>query len=140
MSWIVPALPRLHAALPRVTMHLFFGSGQEIVDRLRSGLVDCAVTSARVDDSRLLAERLHEERYAFVAAPELLDRLPLARPRTSHATSCSTSTPASLFNYFSGAPRPRPCPASAATAGSASAPPSRSRCSPARASRSCRST
>lgn len=105
MSWIVPALPRLRAALPRVTMHLFFGSGQEIVDRLRSGLVDCAVTSARVDDSRLLAERLHEERYAFVAAPELLDRLPLARPEdVPRHVLLDIDARLPLFNYFSGAP------------------------------------
>jgi len=85
MSWIVPLLPAMKATLPQVTMHLFFGSGHEIVERLRAGLIDCAVTSAQVADVRLAGARLHEERYAMVAAPRLLRRSPLSRPE--HAAS-----------------------------------------------------
>lgn len=78
MSWIVPMLPRVAAALPQVSLHLYFGSGPEIVERLRAGLVDCAVTSSEIRDVRLAEARLHAERYAFVAAPKLLRRTPLA--------------------------------------------------------------
>jgi len=79
MSWVVPLLPRVAKALPRVSLHLFFGSGAEIVERLRAGLIDCAVTSANILDVRVAETRLHEERYAFVGAPKLLRRVPLAR-------------------------------------------------------------
>lgn len=105
MSWIVPNLSALAAALPRVTMHLYFGSGPEIVDRLRAGLVDCVVTSARLADPRLHEERLHEERYAFVAAPALLAARPLARPEQASAhTLLDIDAGMPLFGYFSGAP------------------------------------
>jgi LysR family glycine cleavage system transcriptional activator len=78
MSWIVPMLPKIATTLPQVSLHLFFGSGAEIVERLRSGLIDCAVTSANILDVRVAEARLHEERYAFVGAPKLLRRQPLA--------------------------------------------------------------
>lgn len=105
MSWIVPTLPRLAAALPRVTLHLHFGSGQEIVDRLRGGLVDCVITSAKVDDPRLIAERLHEERYAFVAAPALLAARPLERPEdAARHVLLDIDARMPLFAYFRHAP------------------------------------
>ena len=80
MSWLVPLLPGLRAALPHLTLNLFFGSGHEITERLRAGLIDCAVTSAQIHDLRLVGARLHEERYALVGAPGLLRRRPLTRP------------------------------------------------------------
>jgi LysR family glycine cleavage system transcriptional activator len=79
MSWIVPMLPRIASALPQVSLHLYFGSGSEIVERLRAGLLDCAVTSANIHDARIAEARLHEERYAFVGAPKLLRKTPLAQ-------------------------------------------------------------
>jgi LysR family glycine cleavage system transcriptional activator len=105
MSWVVPALPRVAAAVPRATLHLFFGSGPEIVDRLRGGLIDCAVTSAKLGDPRLHAERLHQERYAFVATPRLLARRPLTRPdeATGH-TLLDIDASLPLYHYFSAAP------------------------------------
>jgi LysR family glycine cleavage system transcriptional activator len=104
MSWIVPLLPTLKAALPQVTLHLYFGSGNEIVERLRAGLIDCAVTSAEVADVRLAGARLHEERYAFVAAPRLLRRVPLARPEdASRHVLLDIDLGLPLFRYFSAA-------------------------------------
>ena len=102
MSWIVPMLPALKEALPQLTLHLFFGSGHEIVERLRAGLIDCAVTSAQVTDVRLAGVRLHEERYAFVAAPRLLRRLPLARVEDAAAhVLLDIDVGLPLFRYFS---------------------------------------
>lgn len=104
MSWIVPLLPTLKRALPQVTMHLFFGSGAEIVERLRAGLIDCAVTSAEVADVRLAGARLHEERYAFVAAPGLLRRSPLTAPEHAAAhVLLDIDVGLPLFRYFSAA-------------------------------------
>lgn len=102
MSWIVPMLPGLKAALPQLTLHLFFGSGHEIVERLRAGLIDCAVTSTQVADVRLAGVRLHEERYAFVAAAKLLRRVPLARaPDAARHVLLDVDVGLPLFRYFS---------------------------------------
>jgi len=104
MSWIVPLLPTLKAALPQVTLHLFFGSGHEVIERLRAGLIDCAVTSAEVTDVRLAGARLHEERYAFVAAPRLLQRQPLAQPEDAAGhVLLDIDVGLPLFRYFSAA-------------------------------------
>lgn len=101
MSWIVPSLPQLRAALPQVTLHLFFGSGHEILERLRSGLLDLAVTSTQVADLRLHGERLHEERYAFVAAPALLRRRPLTEPaQAAEHVLLDIDAGLPLFAYF----------------------------------------
>jgi len=79
MSWIVPMLPALRRRHPSLTFHLYFGSGSDLVLRVRSGEVHCAVGSMRVDDPKLESVRLHREDYVFVAQPALLRRIPLAR-------------------------------------------------------------
>jgi LysR family glycine cleavage system transcriptional activator len=62
-------------------LHLYFGSGPDLLARLRAGQLDCAVTSARLPDPSLDSEALHEEPYAFVGASGLLERVPLLRRR-----------------------------------------------------------
>ncbi len=81
LSWLQPALPRLAQALPHLRLHLYFGSGPDLLARLRAGTIDCAVSSARLPDPSFESEVLHEERYAFVGAAALLDRQPLRRSR-----------------------------------------------------------
>jgi LysR family glycine cleavage system transcriptional activator len=81
LSWLQPMLAALGVQLPHMVVHLYFGSGPDLLARLREGKIDCAVTSARLPDPLLDSAPLHEERYCFVAAPELLARLPLARSR-----------------------------------------------------------
>ncbi len=102
MSWIVPMLPGLESALPQLRLHLFFGSGHEITERLRTGLIDCAVTSAQLTDARLAGARLHEERSALVAAPGLLRRRPLTRPEEAAGhVLLDIDGGLPLFRYFS---------------------------------------
>jgi DNA-binding transcriptional LysR family regulator len=79
MSWVVPMLPGLRRALPAITFHLYFGSGPDLLLRVRSSEIDCAVTSSRLTDPKLAAHVLHEERYVLVASPKLLARLPFTR-------------------------------------------------------------
>jgi DNA-binding transcriptional LysR family regulator len=81
LSWLQPALARLAPALPHLNLHLYFGSGPDLLARLRSGQLDCAVTSARLPDPTFDSVALHEERYAFVGASDLLERQPLLRRR-----------------------------------------------------------
>ncbi|MBL9105883.1 MAG: LysR family transcriptional regulator [Myxococcales bacterium] len=102
MSWIVPMLPRVAAALPQVALHLYFGSGSEIVERLRAGLCDCAVTSANIHDVRVAEARLHEERYAFVGSPRLLRRVAFARAEDAgRHTLLDIDAGLPLLRYFS---------------------------------------
>ena len=80
MSWIVPMLPSLRRRHPQLTIHLYFGSGRDILQQLRDGQLDGAVTSSRLDDPGLVGLPLHREDYVFVGAPALLRETPLRRP------------------------------------------------------------
>ncbi len=80
MSWLVSSLDELERRLPHVTIHLFFGSGPELLERLHMRRLDCTITSARLTDAALDAHVLHQERYVFVGAPALLERVPLNTP------------------------------------------------------------
>lgn len=101
MSWIVPQLDALAARFSHVDFHLYFGSGPDLVLRVRTLEIDCAVTSTRIADPRLDAIRLHQEDYVFVAAPALLRKTPLSRSEHVHAhTLLDTSADLPLFRYF----------------------------------------
>lgn len=105
MSWIVPQLDRLAAALPALEIHLYLGSGPDLLLRVRTMDIDCAVTSARFTDPRLEAVRLLREDYVFVGAPALFERLPLARDDDAAAhTLLDISADLPLFRYFRDAP------------------------------------
>ena len=87
MSWILPQLPRLRRRHPHLTFNVYFGSGSDILLRVRAGEIDCAVGSMRLDDSKLDALALHREDYVFVGAPQLLARAPPPwTPRTPPPT------------------------------------------------------
>ncbi len=79
MSWIMPLLPIVRRARPELTLHVYFGSGADLLLRVRSGEVSCAVGSMRIDDPALDSARLHREDYVFVGASSLLRRRPLRR-------------------------------------------------------------
>jgi len=74
MSWLVPLLPRLRARHPGVTFHLYFGSGADLLARVRSLDVHAAIGSMRVADPRIVTLPLHPERYVLVGSPRLLAR------------------------------------------------------------------
>lgn len=69
MSWLLPALDDLAAACPERRIHLAFGAGRDLLDRLHQGSIDAVVLSTRLADPRLEYETLHREDYTFVAAP-----------------------------------------------------------------------
>jgi DNA-binding transcriptional LysR family regulator len=101
MSWIVPQLEQLDREFPHLTLHLYFGSSLDLLSRLRSRDIDCMVSSVRLPDASLAAETLHQEEYAFVAAPALLERTPFTRPEHA-ARHCLLDIDASmpLFRYL----------------------------------------
>jgi LysR family transcriptional regulator, glycine cleavage system transcriptional activator len=105
LSWIVPMLPKLRAAHPGVTLHLYFGSGPDLLIRVRTLEIDCAVTSSRLTDPKLFALRLHEENYVFVGDRKLLAKRPLRRADDArHHVLIDTNEALPLFRYWRDAP------------------------------------
>ena len=105
MSWIVPELDRLTRALPSLDIHLYFGSGPDLLLRVRTMEIDCAVTSSRFTDPKLEALRLHREDYIFVGAAKLLAASPLTKDEHAAAhTLLDASGELPLFRYFRDAP------------------------------------
>jgi LysR family glycine cleavage system transcriptional activator len=101
LSWVMPLLPRLRKAQAGLTLHVYFGSGPDLVHRVRSLQIDCAVTSTVLTDPKLDSIKLHEERYVFVGAPKLLKQIPLADPRNAERHTLVDVTPdMALFRYF----------------------------------------
>lgn len=71
MSWLWPAVSGLREKLPHLCYHMHFGSGEEILRMLGTGALDAVVTSAPLTVRGYGAIDLAEERYVFVATPEL---------------------------------------------------------------------
>ena len=69
-------LPRVHKDIPGLTLHLYFGSGDDLVLRVRTLEIDCAVPSTRLTDPKLDSAKLHMETYCFVGARKLIERTP----------------------------------------------------------------
>lgn len=105
LSWIVPHLPALRSAHPGLTLHLYFGSGPDLLLRVRTLDIDCAVTSSRLTDPKLDSVRLHEETYAFVGQRKLLEATPLRRVEdAARHVLIDTSEALPLFRYWRDAP------------------------------------
>src|SRR5215471_10825008 len=80
LSWLLPQVDLLERARPWLQLHLYFGSGPDLLLRVRTFEIDCAVTSSRLTDPKLDSLRLHREDYFLCAATGLLSRKALARP------------------------------------------------------------
>lgn len=107
LSWLVPALEKLEATRPHRTVHLHFADSAEMLNALRRGTVDCAVSSVRLVEANLRYTLLHEESYVFVGAPKRLKGQPLKSPDDAaghRLLDISGDLP--LFRYFLDA-RPR---------------------------------
>ncbi len=105
LSYIVPMIDRLERQQPGLTLHVYFGSGPDLVMRVRSLAIDCAVTSSRITDPKLDDLRLHDERYTFVGSPALLRRLPLRSGRDArNHTLFDVTEDLPLFRYLRDAP------------------------------------
>jgi LysR family transcriptional regulator, glycine cleavage system transcriptional activator len=101
MSFLLPNDGYWSAQCPGLALNYYFGSGPEILSRVRTREIDCAVTSARFSDPALHSLPLHREDYVFIGAVKLLRRLPFTR--AEHATrhtllDVDASMP--LFRYW----------------------------------------
>lgn len=100
-SWLVPQLAGLRAALGWLRIHLYFGQGNDLLNRVRAAEIDAAITSTRFADPRLTALVLHEETYVLVASKRLLSRIPLRRPEdAARHTLLDAGPDLPLFRYF----------------------------------------
>ncbi|MBX3221685.1 MAG: LysR family transcriptional regulator [Labilithrix sp.] len=109
LSWVLPQIDRLKELFPSIELHLYFGSGPDLVSRVRLLQLDCAITSTRLADPKVDALRLHREDYVFVGAPALLDRLPFAKPEDAvKHTLIEVSEDLPLFRYWRDAPKATP--------------------------------
>ncbi len=107
MSWVMPQVNELSRA-HNVQLQLYFGSGSDLVLRVRTMDIDCAVTSTRFTDPKLDALKLHREDYVFVGAADLLAEQPLSRPEQAEGhTLIDTDASLPLFHYFRDAPAAR---------------------------------
>jgi DNA-binding transcriptional LysR family regulator len=104
LSWLMPQVDELSRA-HGLTLHLYFGSGSDLLLRVRTMDIDCAVTSTRFTDPKLDSVRLHREDYVFVGATSLLTREPIARAeQTQNHTLIDIDAQLSLFRYWRDAP------------------------------------
>jgi LysR family transcriptional regulator, glycine cleavage system transcriptional activator len=101
MSWVVPLLPRLRAAHPGVTFHVYFGAGNDLLVRVRALDVHCAVGSMRVADPIIASVPLHPERYVLVGHPRLLKLKPVRTAADVRAhTLFDVNLQMPLFSYL----------------------------------------
>lgn len=106
LSWVLPQIDRLKQLYPSLEIHLYFGSGTDLLNRVRAMQIDCAITSTRLADPKLEGIRLHREDYAFVGAPSLLARVPFRTPEdASRHTLVEVDDNLSLFRYWTDAPK-----------------------------------
>lgn len=104
-SWLAPGLAALGDLKPRWKVHLYCGSGQDILDRLFSGELDAIVTSAPVSRAGTVATVLHPETYALVASPRLLAERPFSAPAdASRHTLLDVDRSLPLARYLTSAP------------------------------------
>lgn len=110
LSWLLPQIDRLKERFPSIELHLYFGSGPDLVSRVQMLQLDCAITSTRLfGDPKIDSLRIHREDYVFVGAPALLDRVPLSKPEDAKKhTLVEVSEDMALFRYWRDAPKGLP--------------------------------
>lgn len=77
LSWLVPSLMEFQELHPHTKIDFYFGSGLDLLEKLRDKAIDGIVTSAPRLHQSWLAETLHVETYVFAGTKELLDNMPL---------------------------------------------------------------
>lgn len=101
MSWVMPLRTAALKARPWLHLHVYFGSGPELLLRIRTLEIDCAITSTPLTDPKLAAVELHREDYVLVGSRKLLAKTPLARDRDAAAHTLLDASPdLPLFRYW----------------------------------------
>ena len=101
LSWLIPGLSTLEQNVPERTLHLHFGEGLELLDRVNRGLLDGAITSSPIVGGALDYQVLHPEDYVLVGCAELLARHPVHGPEdVLQHTLLDLAPDLPLFRYF----------------------------------------
>lgn len=109
LSWLLPQVDALQAAHPFLDIHLYFGSGADLLNRVRNAEIDCAVSSMPIADPKIASLRIHREDYLFVGAPSLLAQRPFRTTAdASHHTLVDSNDSLPLFRYWREAARGEP--------------------------------
>jgi len=77
LSWITPSLTGLEKLRPERKIHLSFGDGDDMVQRVQRYQIDASVTSSRQLPLKAQYATLHEEEYVFVGRSSLLKKYPI---------------------------------------------------------------
>ena len=78
-----------------------FGDSPDLLARVRNGLLDCAVTSARLTSAGIAYETLHPENYVFVGSSSLLRKRPFSHAEDAPQHVLVDATPdLPLFRYL----------------------------------------
>ena len=105
LSWLLPQFGSLERARPWLQLHLDFGSGPDLLLRLRTMEVDCAITSSRLADPKLDSLRLHREDYVFCGSHTLLKKTPFAKADDARDHVLLDASPdCPLFRYWKDSP------------------------------------
>jgi DNA-binding transcriptional LysR family regulator len=105
LSFFLPLLPTLRQAHPNIAMHFYFGSGSDLLLRVRNREIDCAVTSTRLSDPLLEHIRLQREDYVFIGSAALLDDKPFSKDQdAAKHTLIDYGPDLPLFRYWRDAP------------------------------------
>ena len=99
MSWLVPSLAQLKAHKPERSIHLKWGTDDDLIRMLLREEIDAVISSVRVNAGPLRTAPLHREDYVFVAAPSL----GLSDPSAADAPRLNlidTEEHLPLFRYF----------------------------------------
>jgi DNA-binding transcriptional LysR family regulator len=109
LSWVLPQVDQLQATHSFLELNLYFGSGPDLVNRVRNMEIDCAVTSTPLADPKLDAIRLHREDYVLVGAPSLLAKTPFDKKQHSaNHTLIDIDDRLPLFRYWRESPKGEP--------------------------------
>ncbi len=108
LSWLLPALPQLQEALPERRIHLAFGDGKELLGRVRNRAIDAMISSMRLSVTGIDYASIHEERYVFVGAKQLIaeSKLETSTDAGRHVL-IDTDPSLPLFRYFLDAAPPK---------------------------------
>ena len=101
MSWVLPAIQRLERQTPEQQLHLAFGNGAPLLERLMRGQIDAVIGSMRITSGRLAYVPLHEETYCLVGNPKTLESHPFECPEDAlQHTLVDTHEAFVLFRYW----------------------------------------
>jgi DNA-binding transcriptional LysR family regulator len=108
LRWVIPAFGSLERARPERRLHTAFGDVDDLMPRVFRDEVHCVLTSARLNDPKLVSAPFREIDYLFVGTPALIKKNPLARPEdAARHTLIDFEPELPLFRFFREARPPK---------------------------------